>query len=659
MPNPLIAPYGSWTSPLTSDRIVSESIRLGQIALDGDRVLWIESRPKEGGRNTIVQRDTEGSLHALTPDPLNVRTRVHEYGGGAYCVAEGVVYFSNFSDQRLYRQRPDGAPEPVTADAPMCYADGISDLRRRRLLCIREDHTLSDQEPQNSIVSIALKNDSGHTCGDILVSGNDFYASPRLSPDGQRLAWLTWNHPNMPWDGTELWVADLGQDGALRMPRCVAGGTDVSIFQPEWSPDGRLHFVSDQSGWWNLYRMDNEHVTALYPMEAEFGEPQWVFGQRLYAFESPAHVICAYTQNGFWHLGRLDTRQHTLEQFDLPYTTFDDVHVHRSRIVCTASSPSDPTAIIQIDTGSHAVTVLRRSVDFSPDPRYLSMPSAVTYPAGDGSTGHAFYYPPRNADFQTPPEERPPLLVKSHGGPTGASSPTFNLMIQYWTSRGFAVLDVNYGGSTGYGRVYRKRLNGQWGIVDVDDCVSAVMALIDRDVVDPARVTITGGSAGGFTTLCALTFRDCFTAGSSYYGVSDLEALVRDTHKFESRYLDRLVGPLPERKDLYDQRSPIHFTDRLSAPLILFQGLEDKVVPPNQAENMFNAVKAKGLPVAYIAFEGEQHGFRQAKHIKQVLDNELYFYSKIFGFVPADPVEAFPIVNLKEWKKETGGNDMP
>ncbi len=648
MSNPLIAPYGSWKSPLTSDRIVSESIRLGQIALDGDQVFWIENRPKEGGRYTIVQRDADGTQRTLIPAPFNVRTRVHEYGGGAYCVADGLVYFSNFADQRLYRQRPGGAPEPVTADAPMCYADGVPDLRRRRLLCIREDHTHSDREPHNAIVSIALDNDSDLTCGDILVSGHDFYASPRLSPDGRQLAWLAWNHPNMPWDGTELWVADLGEDGSIRRPRCVAGGTDVSIFQPEWSPDGRLHFVSDQSGWWNLCRLDNERVAALYPMEAEFGAPQWVFGQRLYGFESPDHLICAYTQNGFWYLARLDTARQTLERFDLPYTTFDDVHVQESHIVCTASFPAEPTAVIRIDAGSHAVTVLRRSVDFSPDPRYLSIPSAITYPTRDGSTGHAFYYSPANADFQAPFSERPPLLVKSHGGPTGASSPTFNLMIQFWTSRGFAVLDVNYGGSTGYGRTYRERLNGQWGIVDVDDCVSAVAALIDREAVDPARVTITGGSAGGFTTLCALTFRDCFTAGSSYYGVSDLEALVRDTHKFESRYLDRLVGPLPERKNLYDQRSPIHFTDRLSAPLILFQGLEDKVVPPNQAENMFNAVKAKGLPVAYIAFEGEQHGFRRAEHIKQVLDNELYFYSKIFGFVPDDPVDAFPITNLEE-----------
>ena len=648
MSNPLIAPYGSWKSPLTSDLIVSESIRLGQIALDGDQVFWVESRPKEGGRNTIVQRDPDGTQRTLIPAPFNVRTRVHEYGGGAYCVADGLVYFSNFTDQRLYRQRPGGTPEPVTDNAPMCYADGTPDLRRRRLLCIREDHTHSDRDPRNAIVSIALDNDPGNTCGDVLVSGHDFYASPRLSPDGQQLAWLAWNHPNMPWDGTELRVADLGEDGSIRTSRCVAGGTDVSIFQPEWSPDGRLHFVSDQSGWWNLYRLDNGRVACLYPMKAEFGAPQWVFGQRLYAFASPDHVICAYTQNGFWSLGRLDMRQHTLARFDLPYTTFDDVHVQASRIVCTASSPAEPAAVIRVDAGSHTVTVLRRSVDFSTDARYLSTPSAITYPARDGSTGHAFYYPPANADFQAPSPERPPLLVKSHGGPTGASSPTFNLMIQFWTSRGFAVLDVNYGGSTGYGRAYRERLNGQWGIVDVDDCVSAVTALIDRDAVDPARVTITGGSAGGFTTLCALTFRDCFTAGSSYYGVSDLEALVRDTHKFESRYLDRLVGQLPERKDLYDQRSPIHFTDRLSAPLILFQGLEDKVVPPNQAENMFDAVKAKGLPVAYIAFEGEQHGFRRAEHVKQVLDNELYFYSRIFGFVPADPVDAFPIANMDE-----------
>ncbi len=649
MPNPRIEPYGSWKSPVTSDRIVSESIKLGQLALDGDHLFWLESRPNEGGRNTVVRRDANGTIHALTPTPLNVRTRVHEYGGGAYGVADGIVYFANFSDQRLYQQRRDGPPEPITAEAPMRYADVCHDRRRNRLLCIREDHTKTthaDQEPRNTIVSIPLDSDPRDTSGEILVSGNDFYAAPRLRADGQQLAWLTWNHPNMPWDGTELWVADLHPNGALHAPRQVAGGADVSVCQPEWSPDGRLHFVSDHSGWWNLYRLADDKTVPLYPMEAEFGGPQWTFGQRLYGFESSHRIICAYTQHGFWHLGRVDIAQHTLERFDVPYTTVDDIHVHQSKIFCTASSPSEPMALVQIDIASHAVTVLRRSVDFSMDAGYISVPSAITYPTKDGATGHAFYYPPRNADCQGPPSAHPPLFVKSHGGPTGACVPALNLMIQYWTSRGVAVLDVNYGGSTGYGRAYRERLNGQWGIVDVDDCVSAVTTLINRDAVDPKRVAITGGSAGGFTTLCALTFRDCFTAGSSYYGVSDLRALARDTHKFESRYLDRLIGPLPEHADRYDRRSPIHFTDRLSCPLILFQGLEDAVVPPNQAENMFNAVRSKGIPVAYIAFQGEQHGFRRAEHIKQVLDNELYFYSKIFGFTPADRVAPIPIENF-------------
>jgi len=381
-------------------------------------------------------------------------------------------------------------------------------------------------------------------------------------------------------------------------------------------------------------------------MDAEFGLPQWAFGQRLYDFESSSSLICAYTRKGLWHLARLDTTNDHLDTFDLPYTDFGNVLVRGGNVLCTASSPSHPHSIIQLDLATHHVNILRQAVDFTIEGKYVSVPTAIEYPAKDGHTAHAFYYPPHNADYQAPEDEQPPLMVKSHGGPTGAVSTAFNLMIQYWTSRGFAVLDVNYGGSTGYGRAYRERLNSQWGIVDVDDCVSAVQYVIDQGKADASRVAITGGSAGGYTTLCALTFRDCFTAGSSYYGVSDLEALVRDTHKFESRYLDRLIGPYPERKDLYDQRSPIYFTDRLSCPLILFQGLEDKVVPPNQAEKMFDAVKTKGLPVAYVAFEGEQHGFRRPENIKRVLDNELYFYSKVFGFTPADGEEPVHIENL-------------
>ena len=641
-----VAPFGSWKSPITSERIVSESIKLGQISLDGDQVYWIENRPKEGGRSAIIRLNHNGSQDVLTPKPYNVRTRIHEYGGAPYIVANGIIYFSNFSNQRLYQHVPTRTPEPLTPEGSWFYADGIFDQPRNRLIYIREDHTTSGHEPVNTIVSIPLAGSQEHHQGIILLSGNDFYASPRLSPKGDRFAWLTWNHPNMPWDGTELWVADIQPDGTLWHTHCVAGGTDESIFQPEWSPDGVLHFISDRSGWWNLYRLDGNHAEPLCPMEAEFGLPQWVFGQRLYDFESPTHIICSYTTKGIWHLARLNTTNSRLDVFDLPYTDFGNILVRGTQMLVTASSPSQPHSIIQIDCSTLEIKILRQSVNFIISKKYVSIPKPIEYPAKDGTTAHAFYYPPFNEDFQGPDQKRPPLMVKSHGGPTGAVSSTFNLMIQYWTSRGFAVVDVNYGGSTGYGRTYRNRLNGQWGIVDVDDCVSAAQYLIEEGEVDATRVTITGGSAGGYTTLSALTFQDCFTAGSSYYGVSDLEALIRDTHKFESRYLERLVGPYPERKDLYEQRSPINFTDRLTCPIILFQGLEDKVVPPNQAELMFEAVKSKGIPVAYIAFEGEQHGFRRAENVKQVLENELYFYSKVFRFVPADSIPAIPIENL-------------
>ena len=641
-----VAPFGSWKSPITSDQIVSESIKLGQISLDGDQVYWIENRPKEGGRSAIIRLNHDGSQDILTPEPYNVRTRIHEYGGAPYIVANGIIYFSNFSNQRLYQHVPTRTPEPLTPEGSWFYADGIFDQPRNRLIYIREDHTTSGHEPVNTIVSIPLAGSQEHHQGIILLSGNDFYASPRLSPKGDQFAWLTWNHPNMPWDGTELWVADIQPDGTLERARCVAGGTDESIFQPEWSPDGVLHFISDRSGWWNLYRLDGNHAEPLCPMNAEFGLPQWVFGQRLYDFESPTHIICSYTTKGIWYLARLNTTNSHLDVFDLPYTDFGNILVRGSQALMTASSPSQPHSIIQIDCSTFQIKILRQSVNFTIAKKYISIPKSIAYPAKDGATAHAFYYPPFNEDFQGPDQERPPLMVKSHGGPTAAVASTFNLMIQYWTSRGFAVVDVNYGGSTGYGRTYRSRLNGQWGIVDVDDCVSAAQHLIEQDQVDATRVTITGGSAGGYTTLSALTFQDCFTAGSSYYGVSDLEALIRDTHKFESRYLDRLIGPYPERKDLYVQRSPINFTDRLTCPIILFQGLEDKVVPPNQAELMFKAVKSKGIPVAYIAFEGEQHGFRRAENVKQVLENELYFYSKVFRFVPADSIPAIPIENL-------------
>ena len=646
MNKPSIAPFGSWKSPITSELITSETIRFGQIVVDGEDLYWTESRPKEGGRNVIIRRTADGTLTSLTPKSFNVRTRVHEYGGGAYLVANKIIYFSNFSDQRLYRQSLHHSPQPITPEENQRYADAVLDQHRNRLICIKEDHRGSDRDPANTIVSVPLQGTMENGQEAILVEGHDFYSSPRLSPDGHTLTWLAWNHPNMPWDGTELWVGTIQPDGSIGQSRCVAGGVEESIFQPEWSPDGLLYFVSDRTGWWNLYRFREEQIEPLCSMEAEFGEPQWAFGLSTYAFLTSDRLVCTYTQRGRWFLGLLNVQSSQLETIASPYTEFDGIHVIHNTIVCQASSPTEPSSLIQIDPESHTIEIICRSLGFSVDSGYVSEPEAIEYSTDHGHIAHAFFYKPRNPNFEAPAEEQPPLIVKSHGGPTGSTSTTLNLLIQYWTSRGFAVLDVNYGGSTGYGRAYRTRLNGRWGIVDVDDSINGVKYVIDRGDVDAQRVAITGGSAGGYTTLCALTFREFFSAGSSYYGVSDLVALAQDTHKFESRYFERLIGPYPETQALYHERSPINFTHQLSSPLILFQGLEDKVVPPNQAEMMFNAVKSKGLPVAYLAFAGEQHGFRKAENMKRVLDAELYFYSKIFRFDPADPVEPILITNL-------------
>ncbi|MEA3344925.1 MAG: S9 family peptidase [Chloroflexota bacterium] len=641
MTEPQVAPYGSWKSPITSDLIASATIGLGQIALDGEDVYWIEMRPAEGGRYVVVRRTPDGRRTEVTPSPFNARTRVHEYGGGAFVVVDGTVYFSNFADQRLYRQDTDAQPQPITPEVDLRYADGVMDRRRGRIICVREDHT-TGREVVNAIVSLDLEDSDG---GQVLVSGNDFYASPRLSPDGSRLAWLTWNHPNMPWDGTELWVGELEDDGSLGQTERVAGGEDESIFQPEWSPDGVLHFVSDRTGWWNLYRWRDERVEPLAEMEAEFGKPQWVFGMSTYGFESAERIICSYTQQGIWHLASLDTETGELKPIENPYSQIAQVRVAPGRVLFLGGSSTEPTSVVQLDLATRELEVLRRSSEAEIDAGYLSSPQVIEFPTERGLTAHAFFYGPKNRDYAVPSDERPPLLVISHGGPTSATSTALSLGIQYWTSRGIAVLDVNYGGSTGYGREYRQRLDGQWGVVDVDDCVNGARYLVERGEVDGDRLIIRGGSAGGYTTLCALTFRDIFDAGASYYGVSDLEALTKETHKFESRYLDRMVGPYPERRDLYRERSPIHFTEHLSCPVIFFQGLEDRIVPPNQAELMAEALREKGMPVAHLAFEGEQHGFRRAENIKRALDAELYFYSQVFGFELAEQVEPVFIEN--------------
>jgi len=613
--------------------------------IDGPDIYWIEMRPTEGGRSVIVRRDATGVVNDVTPPPFNARTLVHEYGGGDYTVRDGVVYFSNFSDQRLYVRRGEAAPEAITPAADVRYADAVIDQARGRLICVREDHTVANREAVNTLVGVKLE--GNETPGEVLVSGNDFYSSPRVSPDGSRLAWLTWNHPNMPWDGCELWVGTFGKDGSIVKSERIAGGREESIFQPEWSPDSVRYFVSDRSGWWNLHRVNSDgSVEPLREMQAEFGMPQWGFGMSTYACESAERIVCAYIENGISQLALLDTRTKKFEPIVSPYTDIRFVRASPGYAVMRAGSPTEAAAIVRFDLETRTFKVLRRSSTLEIDPAYLSTPRAVEFPTEDGRTAHGFFYPPRNRDYSAPDGERPPLLVESHGGPTAAAATALSPGIQYWTSRGIAVLDVNYGGSTGFGRAYRERLKDKWGMIDVDDCANGARYLVGQGKVDGDRLMITGGSAGGYTTLCALTFRDTFNAGASHYGVSDAEALAKETHKFESRYLDGLIGPYPEKRDVYVARSPINFTERLSCPVIFFQGLEDKVVPPNQAETMVEALRAKGIPVAYLPFDGEQHGFRQAKNIKRALDGELYFYSRVFGFELAEPVEPVEIDNL-------------
>jgi len=642
MPGQKRATYGSWKSPITSDVISSGVVRFdSQIAVSGNDIYWIEGRPSEAGRYVIV-RWRNGTCSDVTPRSFNARTRVHEYGGGAFLVDRDTVYFSDFADQRLYRQDPGGDPTPITPAGKLRFADGVIDRKRNRIVSVCEDHSLAESKPVNSIVTIDLKGGGIKN----LVGGNDFYSSPRVSPDGTQIAWLTWNLPNMPWDFTELWLASVGSDGALQGASKIAGSAEDSICQPRFAPDGTLYFVSERTGWWNLYRWRDGAAEPITEMEAEFAAPAWVFGMSDYAFESNSRIVCAYSRSGRSFFAIIDTDTRQLHSLDLPYSSIDAVQAMPGHAVLLAASPTAPSSVVRIDLSSGKTEVVRRSAEVEIDAGYLASPEDIEFPTENGLIAHAFYYPPKNKDFAAAGDEKPPLLIFSHGGPTGSTSSGFSLSIQYWTSRGFAIADVNYGGSTGYGRAYRRRLDGKWGIVDVDDCVNCARHLIREGKADANRVAIRGGSAGGYTTLAALTFRNLFRAGASYFGVSDLEALEKDTHKFASRYLERLVGPYPDRRDLFIERSPIYHVDRLSCPVIFLQGDEDRVVPPSQAELMVEALRKKRLPVAYILFQGEQHGFRQVKNIKRALEAEFYFYSRIFGFEPADPIDPVQIENL-------------
>ena len=644
-PNLQSAPYGTWHSPITADLITGRRVGLSSPHIDGGDVYWIENRPEEAGRSVIVRRSGDGAVVDAIPAGFNARTRVHEYGGGAYAVRDGVLIFSNFYDTRLYRVDGD---EPAAAD----HARRRAALRGRDLRPgpgpahrRARGPLAAGGEAVNTIVALDSENESE---GEILASGADFYANPRLSPDGRRLAWLQWNHPNMPWDGSELWVAELDKDGEVesaardrgRVPPNRSSSRNGPPTAPSTTsptaPAGGISTGTSRAGtrpWprWKRSSVCRSGSSAWRPMPSS----------------TTKTIFATYTKDGAWHLATIDTASGEMTPIASPYTEIDEPFAAEGTVVFVAGSPTLPSTVVRYDPAREGFETLKRSLDAEIDPGYLSVPEPVEFPTEDGLTAHAFLYLPRNKDFAAPDDELPPLLVQSHGGPTGATSTSLNLGTQFWTSRGFAVLDVNYGGSTGYGRAYTQRLNDKWGIVDVDDHVNGAKYLIERGLVDPERTAIRGWSASGYTTLATLAFRDLFRAGASHFGISDLETMTTDTHKFESRYLDGLIGPYPDRKDIYVERSPIHHLKGFTEPLILFQGSEDTVVPPDQAETLYEAMKARGLPVAMVIFEGEGHGFRRAENIRRALEGELDFYGQVFGFTPAGEIEPVQIANLK------------
>ena len=628
-----VRPYGTWQAQIDAKLVAGGAgRRLNTVSLQDGILRWTETRTGESGRTVVCELGPDGARD-LIPADGNARTRVHEYGGGAVWFHGKTTFYSDFRDGRIYRT-DGGEPVAITPEQePHAhrYADGVVTPDGGAVYCVRERH-----EPDEILNELVVFPADGSGDPSIVAQGHDFYMWPRLDPEGRRLAWISWDHPNMPWDGTELWVADL--DGGA--PEKIAGGPDESVMDVAWSADGGLHWVSDRNGWWNLYR-DRSALTALD--DAEIGFPAWVFGLAQYAFLGDGRVVCIVTRQGVDTLHMLDPESGSLEPLLPEWTLVSSLAAHDGRAAFIAASPSEPAALLVHD-GTEVETV-RRSLDLDVDPAGISQPRAIEFTSHDGGRAHAFYYPPASAESEGPPDELPPLRVICHGGPTGSTAPSLSLDILFFTQRGIGVVDVNYRGSSGFGREYRRLLNGRWGEIDWQDCVSAARHLAAAGEIDGDRTWVEGGSAGGYVVLCALTFEpEAFAAGVSYFGVADAEALALDPHKFESRYLDSLIGPYPERAELYRERSPIHFVDRLERPLLLLQGLDDKVVPPAQAEAMVEVLERKGVPYAYLAFEGEGHGFRKQENIRRAKEATLSFIGQLFDFEPADAIEPLDLV---------------
>ncbi|XP_008797283.2 uncharacterized protein LOC103712518 [Phoenix dactylifera] len=665
-PEKITAPYGSWKSPITADVVSSAEKRLGGIAVAGDgRLVWVETRPSEGGRAVLVMEPVkvEDKPLDIIPAEFAARTLAQEYGGGAFAVLENMIIFSNYKDQRLYKQIIGGqSPVPLSPDysEPLVrYADGVFDPHFNRYLTIMEDQRKSCLNPITSIVSINL-NDGNIQEPKELVSGNDFYAFPRVDPKEKRMAWVEWSHPNMHWDKAELWVGYFSENGDLCKRVRVAGGDPMLVespTEPKWSSNGELFFITDRkSGFWNIYKWieHKNEVVSVYSLNAEFTRPLWVFGISSYDFVGKdgenQKIVCSYRQNGRSYLGILDYVQSSFTPLDIPLTDISNIVSASCCLYVEGASGRQPLSVAKVILDENHSKAIEFSIIWSSSPDitkyepYFSLPEIIEFPTENpGQNAYAYFYPPKNESYQPPPDEKPPLLVKSHGGPTAETRGVLDLNIQYWTSRGWAFADVNYGGSTGYGREYRERLLGQWGIVDVNDCCSSAKFLAESGKVDAQRLCITGRSAGGYTTLACLAFRDTFKAGASLYGVADLSSLKAETHKFESHYIDNLVGS----ENAYYERAPINFVDKFTCPVILFQGLEDKIVPPEQARKIYKALKEKGLPVALVEYEGEQHGFRKAENIKFTLEQQMVFLARLVGHCEvADAISPIKIDNF-------------